>query len=128
MTAGPYDYALVRVVPVIEREEFVNAGVILFARTQGFLGCALALDEALVRALCPAADLAMIARHLDAFRLVCDGDPDGGPVARLPPHERFHWLTAPRSATIQPGPVHAGVTDAPAAALADLFARRVARR
>lgn len=124
---GPYDYALVRIVPEIEREEFINAGVILFARTQGFLGCALTLDGDRLRALCPTADVAMIARHLDAFRRVCDGDPDGGPVARLPPHERFHWLTAARSATIQPGPVHAGVTADPAAALADLFARRVCR-
>jgi hypothetical protein len=125
--AVPYQYAVVRIVPVIEREEFLNAGVIVFARTRGYLGCALALDEDLLRALAPAADVAMIAGHLDAFRKVCDGDPDGGPVAALPAHERFHWLTAARSATIQPGPVHAGVTDDPAAALADLFARRVGR-
>ncbi|HVK75900.1 MAG TPA: DUF3037 domain-containing protein [Kofleriaceae bacterium] len=125
--ASPYAYALVRIVPVIEREEFVNAGVILFARTRDFLGCALHLDEPLVRALAPDADLPWLARHLEAFRAVCEGDPAAGPVARLPAHERFHWLTAPRSTIIQPGPVHAGVAVSPAAALAELFAARVRR-
>jgi hypothetical protein len=123
-----FDYAIVRVVPRVEREEFVNAGVILHARTAGFLGCELALDVARVRALAPDVDIATVQQHLEAFRAVCDGGPGGGPIARLPPAERFHWLVAPRSTVIQTSPVHGGVCDDPAAALRDLFARRVATR
>jgi hypothetical protein len=122
-----YNYALLRLLPVVEREEFINVGVIVFARTRDFLGCAIHLDEDLVRRLAPTIDLALVTQHLDAVRRVCAGDPGGGPVAGMPSHERFHWLTAARSTSIQPGPVHVGVSDDPAAALADLFDRRVRR-
>lgn len=124
---SPYDYAIVRVVPRVEREEFVNVGAIVFARTRDFLACAIELDAAVVRALAPAADLDAIAGHLDAFAAVCAGAPDAGPVAALPAPDRFHWLTAPRSTVIQTGPIHVGVTDDPAAALRELIARRVRR-
>jgi enterochelin esterase-like enzyme len=122
-----YDYALIRVVPSVEREEFVNAGVIVFARTRGYLGCAVELDRDLVQRLAPGVDLAALAQHLEGFRRVCAGDPLGGPVALLPIHERFHWLVAARSTSLQPGPVHVGVSDDPAAALAELFRTRVGR-
>jgi hypothetical protein len=121
-----FDYAIVRVVPRIEREEFVNAGVIVHARVAGFLGCQLELDEARLRALDPAVDVEAVRRHLDAFRAVCEGVAAAGPIAAMPPAERFHWLVAPRSTVIQTSPVHGGLCDDPTIALRELFARRVA--
>jgi hypothetical protein len=112
-----FDYATVRVVPRVDRGEFVNVGVVLFCRTRRFLAARIALDERRLLALAPGIDLDDIRRHLDALRLICEGDPAGGPIARLPQHERFHWLVAPRSAMIQTSPVHSGLSDDPAAAL-----------
>ena len=123
--ASPFDYAVIRVVPRIEREEFVNAAVIVFARTLEYLGCACALDEARVLAIDPSADLAAIRRHLDGIAAICDGDASAGTIAQLPRPDRFHWLTTPRSTLLQPSPVHAGMTDDPAATLAHLVARLV---
>jgi hypothetical protein len=125
VAASPFTYAVIRVVPRIEREEFVNAGVIVLARTRGYLGCAIDLDTSRVRALDPTADLAAIGRHLDAIRAVCAGDPAGGPIAALPMPDRFHWLTAPRSTILQPSTVHSGMTADPEATLRDLAARLV---
>lgn len=122
----PFDYAIVRVVPRVEREEFVNVGVVVHAPTRGFLGCALQLDRARLAAFAPTLDLDALARHLEAFRAVCDGDPNAGPIARMPMSERFHWLVASRSAVLQTSPVHGGVCEDPAAALRELLARRVA--
>jgi hypothetical protein len=124
----PFEYAVVRVVPRVEREEFVNVGVVLFARSAGFLGCEIALDADRLRALAPAAplDAAAVEAHLQAMREVCAGDAAAGPIARLPPSERFHWLIAPRSTAIQVSPAHAGVSDDPAAALHRLFQALVA--
>jgi len=123
------DHAILRVVPRVEREEFVNAGVILFAPTRGFLGCTVAVGdpaiEARLRALAPGLDLAAVARHLEAFRAICAGDPSAGPIAVLPISERFHWLVAPRSTIVQTSPVHGGLCDDPAAALAAIHARQV---
>jgi DUF3037 family protein len=116
-----FDYAVLRVVPRVEREEFVNAGVVLHAPTAGFLGCRIALDAARLHAIAPGADVAEIEEHLEALQRVCAGDPDAGPVARLGRAERFHWLTAPRSTVVQVSPVHSGLADDPAAALAHLF-------
>lgn len=122
----PFDYAIVRVVPRIEREEFINIGVLVHAPTRGFLGCALQPDLGRLAAFAPGLDLEALARHIEAFRAVCDGDPNAGPIARLPLSERFHWLVAPRSAVLQTSPVHGGVCEDPAAALRELLARRVA--
>jgi hypothetical protein len=122
---SPFDYAVLRVVPRVEREEFVNAGVIVHARTRDFLACACALDEARVRCLDPTADLAAIARHLAAVRAVCDGDVTAGAIARLPKPERFHWLVAPRSTLIQTSAVHGGLTEDPIATVHQLIARLV---
>jgi hypothetical protein len=120
--AGPwYSYAIVRAVPRVERGEFVNVGVILFVRERGFLEARILLDEARVRALAPEADLAELRRHLDALEAVCRGAVDGGPVAALPPSERFHWLTSPRSTVIQTSPVHTGCCDDPEATLEELL-------
>ena len=125
-----FEYAVIRVVPDVGREEFGNAGVVLFARAAGFLGCEIALDRARVAALAgsgASVDLDLIAAHLQALRDVCAGTADAGPIARLSPSERFHWLTAPRSAAIQISPVHGGVTEDPAATLRHLYQTLVAR-
>ena len=123
---APFDYAVVRVVPRVEREEFFNVGVIVHAPTLRFLGCALDLDQPRITALADALDQDRLRAHLQAIRRVCDGDPGAGPIAALPAPERFHWLVAPRSAVVQTSPVHGGLCDDPAAALHALFERRVA--
>ena len=112
-----YDYAIVRVVPRVERAEFVNAGVILFCRTRRFLGARIALDAARLAALAPQVDIHELNRHLAIIPLVCAGGLGAGPIGLLPLAERFHWLVAPRSAMIQTSPVHSGLCDAPEAAL-----------
>lgn len=123
-----FEYAVVRIVPRIEREEFVNAGVILFARSAGFLGCQIQLDEQRLRALGGGGtlDVAAVAAHLQAMREVCAGTTEAGPIARLPAPERFHWLVSPRSTAIQVSPVHAGATDDPRATLDRLYHTLVA--
>jgi hypothetical protein len=121
-----FDYAVVRVVPRVEREEFINAGVILFCAARAFLGCRLALNEARLLALAPTVDLPAVRQHLAAFEAVCDGQPAAGPIAQLSPSERFHWLVAPRSTMIQTSPMHAGLCEDPALVLDHLFASVVA--
>jgi hypothetical protein len=116
-----YSYALVRVVPRVERGECLNVGVVLFARTVPYLAAAFALDPDRLRALTPGVDLSLIARHLRAFEAVAVGSPDCGTVAALPPAERFHWLTSPRSTVIQTSPVHVGCSDDPQLALTELL-------
>ncbi len=119
---APFAYATIRVVPRVEREEFVNVGVVLFSRPRKFLGVEARLDGDRLRALWPELDLDAVERQLDVMRLVVAGDPAGGAIAHLPAAERFGWLSAPASTILQPGPVHAGLADDPAATLRDLFA------
>ncbi len=119
---APFAYATIRVVPRVEREEFVNVGVVLFSRPRKFIGVEARLDGDRLRALWPELDLDAIERQLDVIRLVIAGDPAGGAVAHLSAAERFGWLSAPASTILQPGPVHAGLADDPAATLRDLFA------
>ena len=104
-----YDYAVVRVVPRVEREEFINAGVIVSCQRSGYLQAAMALDEARLLALDAHADLDTVRRHLRAIVAICAGLPEGGPIAQLPFRARFHWLTARRSSIIQTSPVHTGL-------------------
>jgi hypothetical protein len=111
----------VRVVPRVERGECLNVGVVLFARSRGFLAARAELDPARRHALAPWLDGELIRRHLDAFLAICAGDPAGGPLAALPPAERFHWLPAPRSTMLQTSPVHVGRGDDPRHALDTLF-------
>lgn len=125
LARSSFDYAIVRVVPRVERAEFVNAGVILFCRTCRFLAARIELDARRLAALAPWLDLAEVERHLAIIPLVAAGDPDGGPIAQLPMADRFHWLVAPRSAMIQISPVHSGLCDDPTAALEDLLDRLV---
>jgi hypothetical protein len=120
-----YSYAVVRVVPRPEREEFVNAGVILFAPERRFLGAAIELDAERVRALAPEVDVSQIERHLGVFQAVADGRAEGGAIAALPQQDRFHWLTAPRSTVIQTSAVHTGRCADPRAALEELLVELV---
>jgi hypothetical protein len=123
--ADTYDYAVVRVVPRIEREEFVNAGVILSCQKLGFLGARIALDETRLLALAPDVDLELVRRHLAAIPAICAGHADAGPIGALPPRGRFHWLTARRSSIIQTSPVHTGRCGDPEATLDRLLAKLV---
>ena len=106
-----YEYAIVRVVPVVEREEFVNVGVILFCKKEKFIRMRYHLKEDKIMALMPAAALDEISRNLDAFCKIAGGEKDGGPVAAMDEAERFRWLTAVRSASIQTSRPHPGVSD-----------------
>jgi hypothetical protein len=120
-----FEYAVVRVVPRVEREEFVNAGVILFCLERDFLGARVEVDEPRLRALWAETDVGLVRQHLEAIPRICDGSPEGGPIARLSLRERFRWLVAPRSTMIQVSPVHAGLCAEPERALEDLFRQRV---
>jgi hypothetical protein len=122
-----FQYAVIRVVPRVERGESINAGVVLFCRVRRFLGARTALDEAALAALAPDCDPAEIRPQLAVIERVAAGDPAGGPIAALDRSERFHWLTAPASTIVQPSPVHTGLTSDPAAELEHLFARLVRR-
>lgn len=116
-----FDYAVLRVVPRIDREEFVNAGVILHAPAKDFLAARIALADDRLRSLAPDVDLAEVRSALALYPLVAAGDASGGPIAALPRSERFHWLVAPRSTLVQPSAVHSGLCDDPAAALEKLL-------
>jgi hypothetical protein len=122
---APFQYALLRVVPRIERGESLNAGVVLFARTVKFLEARVHLDHERLRAIAPDADVASIQSHLDARARIASGDPEAGPIARLDQSERFNWLVAPSSTVIQPSPVHTGLCGDPAATLERLFQQMV---
>jgi hypothetical protein len=106
-----YEYAIVRVVPVVEREEFVNAGVILFCKKEKFIRMKYRLCEDKIRNLMPDADLEEIRKNLEAFRIIADGEKEGGPIAFLDQAERFRWLSAIRSASIQTSRPHPGLSD-----------------
>ena len=125
MAREEFQYAVLQVVPRVERGERINAGVVLFCRRRGFLAARVALDRARLAAIDPAADAGEVERHLDVYSRVAAGDPGAGAVASMPDSERFHWLVAPSSTVIQPSPVHTGLTDDPAASLDALFAKLV---
>lgn len=120
-----FDYAVVRVVPRVERGEHINAGVILFCLEKDFLKARIEVNEPRLRALWPELDMDLVRRHLEAIPKICDAAPDAGPIGRLSLRERFHWLVAPRSTIIQISPVHAGLCDHPERALDDLFQKVV---
>jgi hypothetical protein len=122
---SPFQYAIVRVVPRVERGECLNAGVILFCRPRRYLEARVELHEPRLRALAPDADLDAVHAHLDALRRVASGDPAAGAIAELPASERFYWLVAPSSTMIQCSPVHTGLTDDPEAELERLLAQLV---
>jgi hypothetical protein len=123
--ASPFDYAIVRVVPNVEREEFMNVGVILFCRTRRFLDARIKLDTERLAALFPRLDMTLVQAHLDLIPRICAGGADAGPLGQLGQAERFHWLVSPRSTTIQVSPVHCGLCVDPQAALDNLFEKLV---
>jgi Protein of unknown function (DUF3037) len=119
---------VLRVVPRVERCEFVNAGAVVFCQALDFLAAGVDLDEGRALALDEALDLPAVRRHLAAVRDLCAGAPAAGPMAAQPPGQRFRWLTAPRSTVVQTSPVHTGLTDDPAAELTRLLDVMVRRR
>ena len=125
MSRLSYNYAVVRVVPRVHLGAFVNVGVLLHARTAGFLGIRLLTDPAALAPLLRGTDPELVSRYLRSWRGICEGGAEFGPVALVPPSERFHWLTAPRSDILQSSPVHAGLCDDPERVLEDLFSAYV---
>lgn len=120
-----FDYAVVRVVPRVDRGEFLNAGVILYCSTAGFLESRIELDHARLQALAPAVDASVVQSYLDAIPTICAGGGEAGSIGSLPQRARFHWLVAPRSTVIQTSDVHSGVHEDPKAALDGLFEKLV---
>jgi len=112
-TPASFDYAILRVVPRVERQEFINAGVVAFCLEKRYLAARIHLNEDRLHALWPDADVAQAREHLEAVRRICEGDSGAGPIAKLSQRERFHWITSPRSTIIQPSPIHTGVCDEP---------------
>jgi hypothetical protein len=106
-----FDYATIRVVPRVERQEFINAGVVVFCLEKNFLAARIHLNEQRLKALWPEIDVALVQKHLEAIEKISNGDPSGGPLAALSKRERFHWLISPRSTIIQPSPVHTGICE-----------------
>jgi len=123
--ATSFDWAVVRIVPRVERGERINVGVILHCRERGFLGARIAFDRTRAAALDPALDLDEVERALEIIPRIAAGDPAAGPMARLDRAERFHWLVSPRSTIVQPSRVHSGICDDPEAALQRLLATMV---
>jgi hypothetical protein len=121
----PFEYAIVRVVPQVEREEFLNVGVILFCKRKRFLGMKFNVDEKRLLSLNPKADIEDILCHLRAYRQISEAEQTGGPIASLDEASRFRWLTAKRSTVIQSSDVHPGLCTDPAATLDRLFEQLV---
>jgi hypothetical protein len=124
---SPFEYAIVRVVPRVERGEAFNAGIVLMSRARRFLGARATLDEGLLAAMWSDCDPEIVRDHLAAIVGIAEGDPAAGPIAVLSAPERFHWLVSPSSTIIQPSAVHTGLTADPAATLEHLF-RTLVRR
>jgi Protein of unknown function (DUF3037) len=116
-----YDYAIVRIVPCVERGEYINAGVILFCPTRRFLGALISVDVPRLTTLFPTIDITIVQQHLDMIPLVCAGSAEAGIIGQLSQSERFHWLVSPRSTVIQTSPVHSGLCTDPAAKLEHLL-------
>jgi hypothetical protein len=118
---SPFAYAVLRVVPDIEREEFVNAGLVLFCRSLRYLVARTSVDAERLAALQPDADLGALRDQLGLVERIAAGEVASGPLAGMSQSERFHWLTTPRSTAVQPGPTHGGMTDDPAATFEHLY-------
>jgi hypothetical protein len=114
---SPFEYAIIRIVPRVERGECLNVGVVLFCRTRRFLDARIEPDLTRLAAFAPGLDLQPIQKQLDHIPLICKGGKSAGPIGLLPHQERFRWIVAPRSTVIQPSAVHCGMCDDPALAL-----------
>jgi hypothetical protein len=124
-SANPFSYAIYRLVPRVDRGEQINVGVVLFSAPLHYVAARTSLDSARARALWPELDDGPVRSHLAAIERVAAGAPDGGPIARLPPIERFGWLVAPASTIVQVSPVHTGICEDPAAELERLYGELV---
>lgn len=116
-----FEYAIIRIVPKVEREEFFNVGVILFSKRKKYLGIKYQIDEAKFNAFSPELSLEDFKKHLNAWKLICDGKPSGGTIGTFELSDRFRWLTACRSTIIQSSKTHPGLTDNPEIELETIF-------
>ncbi|PKL75754.1 MAG: DUF3037 domain-containing protein [Candidatus Melainabacteria bacterium HGW-Melainabacteria-1] len=123
MPTVSFEYAIIRVVPRVERQEFINVGVVLSCRAHRFLSAEISCDRARLMAFAPSLDLDLVESYLATIPTICEGS--GGPLAPLPQQERFHWLVAPRSTIIQLSPVHSGLCESPRQELARLMTQMV---
>jgi hypothetical protein len=122
-----FEYAVIRVVPHVEREEFLNAGIVLYCQAESFLSCKFEIEETRLKALCNKVDLDELREYIKSFEKICKGGTNGGPIGTLPIAERFRWLTATRSTMLQPSPVHPGLCDNAKEMLDRLFLQLVKR-
>ena len=120
-----YEYAVLRVMPQVEREEFVNVGIVLYCRTKKYLNVIYRIDDQRLLALFPHLDIAEVGEYLNSFERICNGDKYAGLIAQLPVAERFRWLTATRSTIVQASKVHPGYCDDPQSTLNRLFGQLV---
>jgi len=120
-----FEYAVIRVVPRVEREEFLNVGVILWCSAEKFLQVRISLDEARLELLCAKLDMDELRQYVQSFERICQGGPDAGPIGKLPPVERFRWLTATRSTIVQCSRVHPGLSPDACQMLDRLYAQLV---
>lgn len=120
-----YEWSVLRVVPRVERGEFVNVGVVVYCHRLDYLDAALSDDLSRALRLAPGLDVSAVRHHLDWVRALCAGETSLGPSGGRPPGDRFRWLVAPRSTVVQTSPVHTGLTVVPGRELADLFTRMV---
>ena len=120
-----YEYAVIRVLPRVDREEFINVGVILYCAPKSFLRAECDIDDARLKAFVGDADLSELNEHLESLCRICKGGEEAGPIGKLSIGERFRWLTAPRSTIVQTSPVHTGLTADPDKTLKDLMSKLV---
>jgi hypothetical protein len=123
----PFEYAIIRIVPNADREEFVNAGVLLFCEAKGLLSATIELDDDRLLALCSNLDLGLLREHLTGFESVCQGGAEAGQLAEMSQRERWRWLTAPRSTILQTSPAHGGVAEDLDAVVKRILERMVRR-
>lgn len=122
-----FEYAVIRVVPSVAREEFINVGVVLYCKSKRYLGIEVFLDEELLVRLCPEVDMNLIKDYLNGFISVANGSNEKSPIAVLDIASRFRWLTAVRSTMLQTSKIHTGLTDSPGATLQKIFKEQIAR-
>lgn len=120
-----FEYAVIRVVPVVEREEFINVGVVLFCKEMDFLAVKIAVNESKLQAIAPQLDLKLVLDYLNSFQLIVEGQKSGGEISEYIPAERFRWLTATRSTILQCSKVHPGFCENPEQILGHLFIQLV---
>lgn len=120
-----FEYAVIRVVPVVEREEFINVGVVLFCKEMDFLAVKIAVNESKLQAIAPQLDLKLVLDYLNSFQLIVEGQKSGGEISEYIPAERFRWLTATRSTILQCSKVHPGLCKNPEQMLGHLFTQFV---